>query len=119
MAPPPIYIWYARTGVALGMKVRIQFERERLRKIAILFAVLAVAIFACVQAIHFHPELGPAENPHCAICATAHLPAVTVVPVVSTPVLFLAGDGPAQWKPLPRRVALLEPLFGRPPPAVA
>ena len=92
-----------------------QLDRERLRKFAAVVGVLVIAAFAMVQAVHVHPELGLAENSHCAICAVAHATPAAVAPIAA-PVLVSIHIRSVLFEPLLRSSDTLSPLYSRPPP---
>jgi hypothetical protein len=95
-----------------------QFERKGFRKLAAVVGVLLIATFAMIQAIHVHPELGLAENSHCAICAVAHATPAVVTPV-AVPVLVFIQIRLVLFEPLLRSSGTLSPLYSRPPPPMA
>jgi len=98
------------------MTARGQLEGERFRKAAVLLGVLMVAVFATLQAVHAHPENGLAENPHCAICAAAHVRAIVVIPIIVVPALLFVHIAIVLFEPTLRSVLVLDSLFARPPP---
>lgn len=56
--------------MAHGMKPESQLERSALRKWAAIIALLAFAVFALVQVVHFHPD--EADHSNCSLCLSTH-----------------------------------------------
>ena len=93
-------------------------DRKRFRQFAAVIGVLVIAAFAMTQAIHAHPELGFADNAHCAVCAVGHVTPAIAIPIAA-PVLVLIRTRLVLFEPLLRATDTASPLYCRPPPSMA
>lgn len=101
------------------MKASSHFERKRdCRRWPVLLAVLLLAVFAFVQAVHVHPELGLADNAHCATCLAAHTPATIIAPAV-LPAIVVSDVPLVLFQPILHASVERHLLYSRPPPPIA
>jgi hypothetical protein len=87
-------------------------------RIAVIFAVLAFALFAGFQTAHFHPEtLSHDSDQSCPLCAAVH-PGINLVRIGIQNIVFLPGELVFQV-PMATALSLLNipTSFIRPPPA--
>jgi hypothetical protein len=100
------------------MMTRLQFDRERFRKLLALLGVLLLAGFAVIQAAHFHFDAGTAGDSHCAICLLLHTPATLVVAAIVLPVLACVRAQVLVLEPQLRSFGAIAPPYSRPPPTL-
>jgi hypothetical protein len=98
------------------MMMRPEFDRERLRKRLALLAVLLLAGFAFLQAVHFHSEAVGVDDSHCTICLLLHTPASFVVAAIVLPVLARTRTQVLVLEPQLRSFGAIAPPYSRPPP---
>ena len=93
-----------------------QFDQERFCKRAALLGVLIIAIFATIQAVHFHAD-GQSDI-HCSICLAVHAtPAIIGLPSLVLLLTVQARLFPAA--PILAYIPHFRFVFIRPPPITA
>ena len=93
-----------------------QFDRTRFRKLAALLGILILAVFAIIQAVHFHPL--EQTDLHCSICLAMH----AVVAIIALPALAVLLTIQTQVSPVKRLLHYIThstSIFIRPPPTTA
>ncbi len=101
------------------MKTSSHFERGGdYRRWVVLLAILLVAGFAFLQAVHVHPELGLADDAHCALCMAIHAPATILAPTV-LPAIAVSDVPLVPFQPVLLASVERHLLYSRPPPPIA